>query len=204
MSYKRQICQQPAICQPLKGIPDMGDVKSWLVDQAKTYKMASPCYLLAHANDGVIWGRLDKNGALLTSYDALAEKTGLAIKLALPQLRTETLQQARLFNEEAELYIWVDGEGEWNGRYIKDTPEQEGATWYEYFDEPQLLWGTPYREEVAHNFTLLEDGAQGLYHAVPVYDPATHEEKRFYLQVRHYLNQDGFTQVDASRLVALL
>ena len=68
MSYQRKIRDKhPASSQPVVDF-DPENLISWLEGQAKTYKLK---YLLAHADDGVIWGRVDKKGHLRTSYDAL-------------------------------------------------------------------------------------------------------------------------------------
>lgn len=217
MSYQREIQTKPAVSQPVQSFAGIENVKTWLVEQTKAYHMAAPCYLLAHANDGVIWGRLDEDGNLLTSYDALENtevsgkwdisRVALA-KKTLPPLRIETLQQARLFNKDAELYVWRDGDGKaWHGRLIKNVSEDETAVWSESFDEPQLLWGT-HGTYLVNDFTLLEDRAQGLYHAVPLklsLDSNKNGElkKSHQLLIRHYLTSEGVTQVIASRLVAL-
>lgn len=215
MSYQREIKTTLAASQLVEMFTDIKDIKTWLVAQAKAYQMTTPCYLLAHANDGVIWGRLDANDRLLTSYDVLhstkvSDKWDVSrvqtAERRLPPLRTETLQQVRLFNAEAELYVWRDGEGAWNGRYITDTQTEETAVWSESFDEPQLLWGT-HGTHLANDFTLLEDGAQGLYHAVPVkltLDSSKNGELKqlHQLLVRHYLTREGVAQVAVSRLVA--
>jgi CRISPR-associated protein (TIGR03984 family) len=63
------------------------------------------------------------------------------------------------------------------------------------------MWGTS-GESLAHGFTFLTDGAQGMHHAVPRKLKITDGEvKQPYLIVRHYLNKTGFAQVAASRLV---
>jgi CRISPR-associated protein (TIGR03984 family) len=216
MSYQRKIKTKPAISQPVKTFTGIEDLKVWLEAQAKAHQMMAPCYLLAHANDGVIWGRLDETGSLLTSHDALyktkaSDKWDVSrIKTAtasLPLLQIETLQQARLFNDQTELYMWRDGDGKtWHGRLIANVTTEETNDWSESFDEPQLLWGT-HGTHLADGFTLLEDGAQGLYHAVPVKltlddDNNGELKKSPQLLVRHYLSREGAAQVAASRLVA--
>jgi CRISPR-associated protein (TIGR03984 family) len=203
MSYRRYIKDHLASSQQVDGFTGIEDVTTWLEARAKTYQMRPPCYLLAHANDGVIWGRLDENGRLLTSHDALinTNKPPSMAQSVLPPLRSQTLQQVRLFNDEAELYIWHDGEGGWNGRFIQDSDSDDNATWQKAFDENYLLWGTYAAAALENDFTLVADGVQGLYHAVPIVaDP---DKKPLYLQIRHYLVTEGMAQVDASRLVAI-
>lgn len=214
MRYKRNItAKHPARSVSVTDF-DPDNLVGWLEKNAKTHQLT---YLLAHAEDGVIWGRVDGNGRLLTSYDALhkasAQETWdgpriAAAKQSLPRLRIEALQQARLFSQEAELYIWKDGDEKWHGRLVANVKEAETADWSESFDEPQLLWGT-HGTTLADNFTLLEDGAQGLRHAVPMPLKLDTGSQKFgeatppRLLVRHYLNKDGFAHIAASRLVAL-
>lgn len=217
MSYRREITSKhPAVSVQVEGFPP-DDLISWLAEQANTHKL--PC-LLAHATDGIIWGRVDENGALYTSHQALkADKPDnidwndwdkYRIKTAkncLPPLRSETLQQARLFGATAELYIWRDGDGDWHSRWLRDVVDGETPDWSESFDEPQLLWGT-YGTRLAHAFTLLEDGAQGLYHAVPIEAALIKEangelKQSVQLNIRHYLafDEQGQAYVAVSRLV---
>lgn len=126
---------------------------------------------------------------------------------SLPPLLADTVQQLRLFNEQAELFVWRDGDGEWHGRWLRDVAAGETADWSESFDEPQRLWGT-HGTRLEQGFTLLEDGAQGLYHAVPV-EVALIEEangelnQSVQLNIRHYLAYDeqGQAYVAVSRLV---
>ncbi len=180
---------------PIKKIQD---VHAWLVEQADAYKLK---WLLAHADDGVIWGRIDGK-QLITSHEA-AKKNTVAEK-ACPELRVETLQQARLFTDHAELLLWRNGDNTWHARLIRDAQAEEKVNWDESFDEPQLLWGTD-GTTLLHDFTLWEDGAQGLRHAVPVARQFTLDEEGQpmppRLRVRHYLAKEDFARVVASRLV---
>jgi CRISPR-associated protein (TIGR03984 family) len=189
---RREIKPHPAVveCIPTDSI---NDVKEWLQTQAATHELK---WLLAHADDGVIWGKVE-NRSLLTS-DTVAPEVS-------PPLRSETLQQARLFAEHAELLLWCDGDNQWHARLIRQPADGETPTFTDAIDEPQLLWGT--HGEHRNGFTLLRDGAQGLRHAVPVELPLgqNHEAKPPRLWVRHYLQDDenGFTRIVASRLVDL-
>lgn len=214
MSYQRKITHDhPALSDKLEEFPK-DDLTDWLEKQAKAHHLS---YLLAHATDGVIWGRVDENGALYTSHQARKDSESgnsdwdkYRIETAqtnLPELRIETLQQARLFGGQAELYIWRDGDGEWHGRWLRDVADGEKPDWSESFDEPQLLWGT-HGTRLEHGFTLLEDGAQGLYHAVPIGitldEKANGELKQsVQLNIRHYLAYDeqGQAYVAVSRLI---
>lgn len=152
-------------------------------------------WFLAHADDGVIWGRI-RNGQLVISSNIFPNIS--------PPLRTETLQQARLFGEQAEIRVWRD-------RYnlqacrLQDHHDENA----EAFDEEHILWGT--RVETRQDgFTLVAEGRQGLRHAVPI-DLAddnfsvNQQKHPLRLGLRHYLAYDrqGQAYVKLSRLVSL-
>lgn len=194
---KREIQAQPAVVESIAA-DNITDVKQWLQTQATTYDLV---YLLAHADDGVIWGRFT-NGQLITSHDAAQNDSDA--RPICSRLRIETLQHARLFAIHAELLLWRDGQNACHARLIRDAKTGESAEWDEAFDEPQLLWGT-HGKHLLSNFTLLEDGAQGLRHAVPqpLSLDANRETTPPRLFIRHYINKAGFTRIVASRLVDL-
>ncbi len=192
---KRDINACHAIFEPVATNGIEKDVKAWLQEQAARYKLK---WLLAHADDGVIWGRAD-NGKIVTAENLAPD--------ICPPLREETLQQARLFAPHAELLLWRKEEGHWTARLIRDAKNGEDPVWQEAIDEAQILWGT-YAEPLSEGFTLMKDGAQGLCHAVPLALKGEFEnEKRpLRLQVRHYIAEDegGFARIVASRLLKLL
>ncbi|SHM92291.1 CRISPR-associated protein, TIGR03984 family [Caldanaerovirga acetigignens] len=173
---------------------EISDVKKWLQKQAGIYGLK---WLLVHADDGVIWGRID-NGELITS-DTVAREVS-------PPLRIETLLQARLFAPHGELLLWRDGENHWHARLIRDTDKDETPKWHEAIDELQILWGT-HAQPLCHGFTLMIDGIQGLFHAVPfeLTGEYSRENRPLRLWVRHYIeeDEDGFARIAASRLVDL-
>jgi CRISPR-associated protein (TIGR03984 family) len=189
---KREIKSHPAVVEIIT-VESISDMKDWLQAQAIQYNLR---WLLAHADDGVIWGEL-RNRQLVTS-DSVAPEVS-------PPLRTETLQQARLFAEHAELLLWRDGDNQWHARLIRDAVEGETPVFTDAIDEPQLLWGT--HGEHRSGFTMLRDGAQGLRHAVPMELPLgkNNETDPLRLWVRHYLQEDqnGFTHIVVSRLLDL-
>lgn len=190
---KREIKQHPAVVQ-LVAIDSISNVKDWLQAQATQHGFK---WLLAHADDGVIWGRVD-NGQLITSDSVSPEVS--------PPLRTETLQQARLFAEHGELLLWRDGVNQWHARLIRKPADGETPTFTDAIDEPQILWGTD-PQPLANGFTLMSDGAQGLRHTVPLVVMGKFDEasRPLRLWVRHYLKDDdsGFTRIVASRLFDL-
>src|SRR4030067_2073704 len=66
--------------------------------------------LLAFADDGLIWGKIAKDG-LFISNDADAQFG--------PLLRWKTLQRLHLFSEKRELRIWRHGGG-FKGVFLSD------------------------------------------------------------------------------------
>ncbi|HKQ08174.1 MAG TPA: CRISPR-associated protein Csx19 [Blastocatellia bacterium] len=182
----REIKSLPAV---VKLIPadNITDLKDWLQIQATAYSLI---YMLAHADDGVIWGRMN-GGQLETSNDAVPSIS--------PPLRLKTLQSVRLFSAQGELLLWRVEEIRYRSRLIHNLQGGETSDWDEAFDEPQLLWGTP-DEQLPNGFTLLRDGAQGLRHAVPL-QLALNRAINPRLIVRHYLTKENFARVAASRLV---
>ena len=199
------MCREITRCAYL--LPDMGeeiagfgkDPVTWLAGQARRRGLS---YLLAHADDGVIWGWMD-GPDLLLSHQPFPKIS--------PELREPTLQQARLFGPDAELMVWRDGEGCWQARLLCDENECDenapDAPWC--FDEAQVLWGDRREGEASLGFTLVSDGQQGLRHAVPPPDGEIIFPEPGYrplrLGIRHYLepDEDGMLVIVHSRLTGL-
>ena len=178
-------------CEPVK-ISNNFDIKTWLEEQATKYKLD---YLLAHADDGVIWGKFH-NGSLITADSIFPQ---------FAKLRELTLQQCRFFGETSEVMLWKidDGESEFKARLVEDGDLKKE----DYIPENQILWGT--HGEKRDGFTLLRDGKQGLKHAVPFTEIELKTEGELKhpvrLQVRHYIDYDdaGVARIYLSRLVGL-
>ena len=178
--------------QPPDKMPDdiNSNIKVWLLDQAKANNLS---WLLAHANDGVIWGEVGSDGLHLSDV------------LFGPNLQTKSLQTARLFGETGELLLWRSDDG-WKARLVKDG---EGEV-KEYYDEGQLLWGTDVEKSEdgsilsKDGFILLRHGAEGLCHAPPL-RLQNANKLPLQLNVRHYLNydEDGQAYVEFTRLVSI-
>jgi len=156
-----------------------------LAEHARSHNLR---WLLAHADDGVIWGELRADGLHLS---------GDIFPAISPPLRAGTLQQARLFAPQAELLLWKDDTG-WRGRLLRDGAGENG----EYYDETHWLWGTP-EGQSQDGFVMLREGKEGLRHAPPL-PQGTRFPAR--LQVRHYLayDPDGQAYIAYSRLVAIV
>jgi len=165
----------------------LDDIYLWLEKKAKEYSLN---YLLAHADDGVIWGHFNNNGKLLISGDAFDR-----VKV---ELRTVTLQQLRLFGNNGELLIWRDGTA-FSARILIDEDQADENS---YTDE-HLLWGEgDAKEKSTIGFTLMQEGTQGFFHAPPLPNA---EGANIKLKIRHYIDYDdqGQAYFSKSRLVGL-
>lgn len=172
-------------------VPADVEPRAWLAEQAREHELR---WLLAHADNGVIWGELRVDGLHLSS-DAFGPDE--------LRLDWETLQQARLFGAAGELRLWKGPAG-WQAYRLRDGAGQS----VEYLDEEHLLWGTRAVEE-RDGFTAVVEGSQGILHAPPIRSAPikeTKHEARARLKVRHYIHEDeaGVAQIVESRLVALL
>ncbi len=211
--YKRDIQPHPATARVVANDlteDALGDPRAWLEEKNRTGKLGAK-FLLAHAEDGVIWGTFDDKGNLKTSFEASANAKYDADILrgwGRAELRQETLWQARIFGDNAELFLWRDGDGKFHARVIQDggalAADEKGVRFQEAFDEPQILWGTD-AKALDNDFTLMTDGAQGMRHAVPLKVESVADEsvRPLRLVVRHYLADEDFARVAASRLVEL-
>lgn len=193
----REEIKTTATCRAVKKMDDfVSNPIKWLSEHMREHKLT---YLLAHADDGVIWGRLDGE-ELITSHDIAPQYS--------PPLRAVTLQTARIFAPAGELLIWRNEDNEWAGRLIAEEMLADAtARWDWAFEEQQILLGTK-TEPQARDFTLMGEGSQGLSHVVPLkFSEPIDNERRHLLRlvVRHYWLEDeyGFTRVGASRLFDL-
>ena len=173
--------------------------RAWLEKQPS---VGDETWLLAYADDGVIWGRL-KNGSLLLAGD----KDIFAGQF--PPLEYGTLQRLYLFGEDAEIHVWKDGGGLKAAR-TEGGPDAEGHS----LEEALVLWGSSIAQAYKNGFTLMEDGAQGLRHAVPLEVQQAHVARQagdplkrpLRLVVRRYLDYNpdtGEAYVRAARMVCL-
>ncbi len=161
-------------------------LRAWLRERAP--KVGAPAYLLAFADDGIIWGYVSNKQVHLSSE---------TFPSVSPPLLKETLQRAHLFGPAGEVRLWRSPHEGWQAVLIQDEPsEQEDA-----LDEYYFLWGMPGDKE-AQGFTLLIEKGRGFRQAVPLTAPA----KVVRLHVRHYLAYDdatGSAYIAMSRLVSL-
>ena len=167
------------------------DLVTWVEQQSS----ADRPWFLAHADDGVIWGRRNDDGRLITSRQLVPHIS--------PPLRLLTLQQAFIFGEHGgEVRLWR-AEDAWQARLVTDASDAEPI------DESQVLWGTEvvnrYPEQ---GFThVRETRQQGLDHVVPIVVTLQQLEKRqLRLLVRHFIEYDeatGEARIGLSRLVKI-
>lgn len=199
---KREIVARSRVIEKVPvPIFDIGEdgtkLKKWLVEQIQTGQFKT---LLAHADDGVIWGVVEGTNLHLSGDQGYFP--GIS-----PQLNPLTLQECRLFGPTAELHLWRDDDYTWQARLIRDeVGTQQGET----LDEEQILWGTKI-DEARAKFTLVSDGSQENRHAPPLALSSgdfgsTGRYRPLRLQVRHYLaseDETGLAHIHLSRLVAL-
>lgn len=180
-------------CEPLE-VPANFDIKIWLEVQASQYTLK---FLLAHAEDGVIWGKF-QDGNLITADNVFSQ---------FAKLRKLTLQQCRIFGENSELMLWRNDDScnGFKARLIEDKHMDNK----DYIHEYQILWGTHGEQRDREGFTLLWDGKQGLKHAVPFTDIELEKDGKLKrpvrLKVNHYIDYDdaGVARIYLSRLVNL-
>lgn len=168
------------IISPVRDVPPtQAEWLDWLQQQAGLYGFK---FALAHADDGVIWGRFEDGW----------QWSGNSFNQVSPPLRLITLQQLRLFGNQAELFLWRTHQG-LTGRLLVEGSDKP----YEYYDEARLLWGVSTGAEI-NGFKLMNEGKQGLHHTPPL---EIAQASR--LQTRHYLtyDNDGCVKIVASRLM---
>ena len=158
-------------------------------------------WLLAHADDGVIWGRWQNNG-LVTSHD-------VAPALA-PELRLVTLQQLFIFGAQDEVRLWRDDDSpatRWRARRLSDSATDDVID--DVINESQILWGSKLEALAGQPFTHVweEVSNSGMHHVVPLNVSADDlAQRRLRLLVRHYITKDehtGEARITHSRLVGL-
>jgi CRISPR-associated protein (TIGR03984 family) len=143
-------------------------------------------YLLAYADDGVIWGYVDGSDLKL-SNENFPELS--------PQLRPETLWEIRLFGEKSEWHLWR-AEAEWLACTVADV---EGGS---SFDEQYILWGTDPAGAPKNGFYPVREADLGIQHTPPMKMAKRHS---LTLSVRHYVEHDeaGVAYIKLSRLINL-
>lgn len=179
---------------------DDAAVASWLADQAS----AERPYLLAHADDGVIWGRW-VDGKLRISHELSPDIS--------PPLRGVTLQQAFVFGEQDEIRLFHNELGEWQSRRVVDAHASDTIV------ETQVLWGNEAIERFdlsaqqngSIGFTHLRDRVQqGLDQVLPMIihqaDLPRDGSTQPRMTVHHFIEYNpktGEARIGLSRLVTI-
>lgn len=159
-------------------------------------------WALAHCDDGVTWGR----------YDQAARAWRLGNQVApgvSPPIRPETLQELRLFGEDAEVLIWRTGAG-LRGRVLRDSDfaadRDDAAGPLRPLDESRIVRGSLVLAQCEHGFTHIGDGT-GAEQVLPLSVSGEQlQSARVRLDVRHYHEADettGAVRIAATRLVRL-
>jgi CRISPR-associated protein (TIGR03984 family) len=154
-------------------------------------------WALAHCDDGVTWGRYDR--------EAKGWQLGHQhVPSVSPAIRRSTIQEVRIFGPCCELLIWRS-DGSFRGRVLRDSgvplvepdPLRPG-------DESRIVRGTQVRKIYARQFTHVTDGT-GAEQVLPI--EVSDAQLRFVrLGIRNYFQQDpdsGAVRIAATRLVNL-
>jgi CRISPR-associated protein (TIGR03984 family) len=145
-------------------------------------------YLLAYADDGVVWGRVEDGRVALPSGHTL---------------RSVTLQEARIFNEASELLIRRRDSDRFQLRLIEDDI-QEDPDWRDCIDESYLLLADRVLGAPAAGFSEVVAGSTGRRYlqSLPVVSKNGH--LRVCLAVRHYVSPSCRARVVSSRMLDLV
>jgi CRISPR-associated protein (TIGR03984 family) len=176
---------------------------AWLLGQAGSEEpdgATELAWALAHSDDGVTWGRFDT----AVKIWRLGNQAAPAVA---PPIRTETLQELRLFGTTSEVLIWRTTQG-LRGRMLRDADAStgKGSEALAPLVEHRLVLGDHVVASCAHDFTRVGDRT-GAEQVLPIV--VTDKQLRaghVRLQVRHHFELDaetGAARVAATRLVDL-
>ncbi len=178
---------------PILPAPTDNNVREWIAGQMKENNLT---FLLAFADDGVIWGRMD-NGSLVIAHETTQKEE----RKNYTELRGKTLQQAYAFSDKMEVRLFRDELNAWKALKIED----EG----EVITESQVLWGDKLdkdENQPTHpGFMCLLAERKGIPpQIVPIKDDLD-ATKCVRLEVHHLVkyNEDGEAYIEISRLAGL-
>ena len=108
---------------------------------------------------------------------------GGKIKLMEEELEPAFIQKLRIFNTEAELFLWRGDEGGFNGRYRVDGSGEICS----YVDMVQYLWGTSAIEQGNH--LIMEEG-RGVRVVIPqkLFNKTINNNSRVLVRIRNYID----------------
>jgi CRISPR-associated protein (TIGR03984 family) len=176
------------------------ECRSWLnhvtVDGPVPRSGHDLCWLLAHCDDGVVWGRREPGGWRLSSQP---------FPDVSPRLSEGNVQQFRLFGPQSEILVWRTEDG-LLGRWLTHAPDGVEAS-LRLEKQEYILVGDRVLQPVREGFTVVGDG-RGSRHAVPLVCPesqfpAQPRRHPLRLTVWHYFaadEQSGIVRIVASRL----
>jgi len=154
-------------------------------------------WLLAHCDDGVVWGRR------VSERDPWSLSSA-AFPSVSPSLGRGNVQQLRVFGPEDEALVWREEDG-LRGRHLVDLQSDETPAWQRPHEERRLVLGTDVHS-TRGGFSLVSD-TSGARHAPPwELAPGKLQGARLWLRLKHYFEFDpttGVVRVAATRLIAL-
>lgn len=163
------------------------DPARWFADQPR---VGDTAWLLAYADDGVIWGEL--TGCKLVLAQDIFEH--------FPKLESQTLQHAHLFGSLGEVRVFRQPGG-LKALRLEDVADPQADA----FTRSYILWGDSVKK-TEQGWSWMEDGQLGIHQALPLVRPVGKQGRAFRLEVRYYLHYEaghGQASVAASRLLAL-
>lgn len=176
-----------------------GRYLAWLAGKSSKPEGADGvAWALGHFDDGVTWGRWDRE----TTSWSLSHDVAPNVS---PAIRALTLQELRFFGEQREVLIWRTSAGI-RGREVTDESNAPVAEVLLPSNEPRVLRGDRTDRTFENGFTLVSD-ATGARQVLPI--RVTEQQLRsrsVRLLVRHYFERDdatGAVRVAMSRLVTL-
>lgn len=147
-------------------------------------------WLLAHCDDGVVWGKYEGGWRFGSDYFDIC-----------PRVSETNLIEMRVFGDDRELLIWRTEEG-LKGRLLKDKaplPKDAPTRWD---DEKRILAGNKFIASRG-GFTRIGTSS-GAEQVVPL--ELSRTDNTCYLKVRNYFEQDsetGAVRVAVTRLISL-
>ncbi len=174
------------LAKEIKAPTDNDQVVSWITDHLKKHD-----FLLAFADDGVIWGKMDGE-TLVTSH-----KFDGSIS---PELRGKTLQQAFIFDAKEEIRLFRDEMNQWQARKVTDAKDKKRV-----IEESQILWGDEAVGELQNGFLQVRDNTKGIPNQFIPAKEKIAVGKCLRLDVHHSVdyNENGEAYIVISRLAGL-
>ena len=156
-------------------------------------------WLLAHCDDGVVWGRKSGDSWRLSSQP---------FPDISPRLNGGNVQQLRLFGPQSELLVWRTDDG-LRGRWLTHAADGVDVS-LKPEEQEYILVGDRVLRQAQQGFTVVGDG-RGSRHAVPLECPETAFPARprrhpLRLSVWHYFaadEQSNIVRIVASRLAGV-